>query len=344
VLPIFWAQRCSATEANNLALRGVTKAVQKEFVKIRPHIIILAIEHSSIIKTAEDLMSEGVDVDFLAVNKEGVLDAESLKNLIKDTTILVSVGLANNEIGVIQPVGKVAGILADVRKLRSESKNKIPIYLHTDAVQALNYLPTKVDELGVDLMTFSAHKIYGPKGIGALYVRYGVLLKPVITGGSQEYRLRAGTENVANIVGFARACQLAQESLLGGENKRIEVLIKRLLKGLKEILPGIEINGSLKERLPNNLNLFLPGIKTEEALIALDLAGVALSIGSACSARAKSPSHVLAALGLSKEKIDGSVRISLGRGTSEEEIDEFLEIFKRNVLPLREKKRAAARI
>src|SRR3989344_4502908 len=328
----------SATESNNLALRGVIKnfkilrfqdckiendkknnfAISNLQLAIKPKIIVSAIEHDSILETARDLERKGVEVIYVPVDKNGMVDLKKLKESLDERTILVSVMYANNEVGTIEPIFEIAKIISDFKKGKGESQkskgkfdNLYPLpptsypLFHTDAVQAFNYLNCNVDDLGVDLLTLSAQKIYGPKGIGVLYVRQmsraASYLSPIITGGSaQEYGLRGGTENVPGIIGFAKAAELAEKSR-NSENKRLRKLQEYFLARMKKIAPKAKLNGpeDLKKRNPNNLNFYFPSQSGQDLLIKLDLEGFAVSPGAACSARVCAPSHVLKAMGFS---------------------------------------------
>lgn len=321
----------SATEANNLALGGAMRRYVREQLKMKakhsmPRIIISAIEHESVLKTAQDLARDGADVVIIPVSKEGVFDVKKLKASLNEQTALVSVMLANNETGVVQPIATIAKI---VREFRGEGRWPL---IHTDAVQAFQYVDCNVSVLGVDMLTLSAHKIYGPKGVGALFVKNYQLhskrpLKDVdmypidslITGGGQEMGLRSGTENVAYIVGFAKAVELTV-LVREKEVKRIAELRNSLLTGLRRFYPKLQVNGSMKERLPNNINIYMPGVSAEEFLVRLDLAGVALSSGSACAARSLEASHVLLAMGCTAERAKNSLRFTLGRQITQKEI------------------------
>jgi cysteine desulfurase len=327
----------SATEANNLVLGGVMRRYVREQLKMKakhpmPRIIISAIEHESVLKTAQDLARDGADVVIIPVSKEGVVDVKKLKAALNEQTALVSVMLANNETGVIQPIATIAKI---VREFRGEGRWPL---VHTDAVQAFQYVDCNVSVLGVDMLTLSAHKIYGPKGVGALYIKNAQLsskrplkdvdtypIDPLIVGGGQEMGLRSGTENVAYIVGFAKAVALA---VLAREKeaKRIAELRNALLAGLRTFYPKLQVNGSMKERLPNNINIYMPGVSAEEFLVRLDLAGVALSSGSACAARSLEASHVLLAMGYTAERAKNSLRFTLGRQTTRQEIASVLKL------------------
>ena len=362
----------SATEANNLALRGSIKAIQKiqihsnnsngnSDILNRPRIIVSVIEHESVLETCRDLEKEGVEVIYISVNKEGIVDLKKLKSTLNDRTVLVSVMYANNEIGTIQPIDKISEIIRNFRESRiknqesrkADSKfiihNSLFPLFHTDAVQAFQYLDCNVKNLGVDLMTLSAHKIYGPKGIGALYVRDAIqkiqihsnnsngnsdisdrLLAPIITGGDQENGLRSGTENVSYIVGFAKAVEIA-DKVRGPESARVEKLRNYFWRSLQKAFgsKSIALNGSLQNRLPNNLNVYFPGRSAQELLIKLDLIGeVAASSGAACATRVNKESYVLKALGFTPARASGSLRFSLGRPTTKKEIDSAVEKLK----------------
>ncbi len=306
----------SATEANNLALRGIAS---------RHRIIVSAVEHESILKTAEDLKNLfGVDVAIIPVDKYGVINLKKFKDALNKNTILVSIMLANNEIGTIQPISEIGRIIKEFR-----GKSQYPLF-HTDAVQAFQFLDCNVDELNVDLMTLSAHKIYGPKGIGLLYVRRPneQSLNPIITGGGQENNLRAGTENAPYIVGFGKAVELADANRTK-EHKRLKLLRDYFWKELKKIIPDAELNGSLEKRLPNNLNIYFPGRPAQDLSIELDLNGIAVSIGVACASRLAIPSHVISALGFGGDRANSSIRLSFGRYIGKEDIDWTLTIFRK---------------
>lgn len=331
----------SATEANNLILRGVVASANRSG-NIQPHIIVSTVEHESVLATARELEKEGVRVGYAAVGKDGVVRPEDIERLMEKHTVLVSCMLANNEIGTIQPVVRIGEALERERTRRKEALERIPLVFHTDAVQAFAHLPLDVAAFGIDAMTVSAHKLYGPKGVGALYVRKGTGVAPQVTGGGQEYGLRSGTENIACIVGFAEAVRLNETAKRTGEPGRISALRDALWKELQETFPDISINGGVEARLPNNLNVRLPGVHAEEALVALDAEGVAISIGSACSARARTPSHVLEAIGLDRKAMQESVRLTVGRFTSEEEVREALAVMKRTIAPLAASRRTHA--
>lgn len=313
----------SATEANNLAILGTIKAAQKRGIK-KPHIITTQIEHKAILEPLKQLeRTQEIEISYLKVTNEGIIDINDLKNLIKKNTVLVSVMYANNEIGTIQPIEEIGNFL----------KNLSGISFHTDAVQAVNYLDCNVETLGVNLLTISAHKIYGPKGIGALYVRRGCPLEPLIFGGSQEYRKRAGTENVPGIVGLGAAIKEVQNRK--SEIKNLKNLRDELIRGVLKNIPGSQLNGSWEKRLPNNANFTFEGVDGEALVMALDKEGIAASTGSACSSQNLEPSHVLLALGKSKKEAQSSLRLTLGRTTTKQDIEKTLKILVKTVNTLK---------
>jgi cysteine desulfurase len=306
----------SGTEADNLAIFGIARAHRGE----GKHIIVSAIEHKAILEPAKQLTKEGFEVTILPVDAEGQIDiAECLKHVRKET-ILVSVMYANNEIGTIEPISELARALAACRGIR------IYPLLHTDACQAAGYLPIDVHELGVDLMTLNSSKIYGPKGVGMLYKRRGVRIMPTIVGGDQESTMRAGTENIALVHGFSRALKKA-ENIRVRESTRQRKLRDYFLAGLLKRIPQLKINGHLTDRLPNNIHISIPAVEGESMLLMLDEKGIEASTGSACSAFDLKPSHVLLAIHQNEEIIHGSIRFTLGRGTSKPDLDYVLQVF-----------------
>lgn len=313
----------SATEANNLALRGVARKFRGTGHEGRKktRIIISAIEHESVLETANDLERDGIEVVRVPVDARGMVDIKKIKESLTADTALVSVIYAQNEIGTIQPIREIADAVKGFDG---------GILVHTDAAQALQFLACEPAKLGVDLMTVSSHKIYGPKGAGALYVRDPGLLAPLMTGGGQEFGLRSGTENVPAIVGFAKAVELAAAAR-EKESARLGALRDRLWKGIKEAVPEAEINGPAapEEKLPNILNVYFPGHAAQDLLTRLDLAGLAASAGSACRSRAHGASYVLESLGYSRERAGASIRMSAGRMTTEEEIDAAVKLFQK---------------
>jgi len=296
----------SGTEADNAALRGVSGSARAP----RRKILHSTVEHHAVLNSARALAAEGVPVETLAVREDGVIDLDDLARKLDDQTALVAVMLANNETGVVQPIAEVVAL--------AQRHGALTL---SDGVQAGGKLPVDVKALGADLLTLSAHKLYGPKGVGALYVRRNTKMTAFLRGGSQERGRRAGTENVAGIVGFGRAAALAREALAGGnDTRRIAELRDRLEARLLSI-DGARLNGARNPRVGNTTNVSLAGVEAESLLMALDLMGVAVSTGAACAAGAVDPSHVLRAMGLPAERVQSSIRLSLGRFTTEAEIE-----------------------
>lgn len=324
----------SATESDNIAILGVADFFLKKGKKA--HIITTKIEHPAVLEPCRALEKQGCEVDYCAVNKQGLVEVSEIEKLIKESTILVSVMYANNEIGTIQPIVEIGKLLQTINY-----KRQTKTYFHTDAVQAVNYLPCDVKELGVDLLSLSGHKIYGPKGVGALYVKQGTQMEPIIYGGHQEAGLRPGTENTANIVGLGRAIEMIKSDLgrhsetAGEESLKISKYRDKLIHGILTKIPGSRLNGSRNNRLPNNVNVSFEGAEGEALVITLDQEGIAASTGSACSSGSLEPSHVLLALGLSHIQAHGSLRLTLGRYTTEKEIDKVLEVLPKVVENLR---------
>jgi cysteine desulfurase len=294
----------SGTESDNLALRGVAQALKSK----GNHIVTTGIEHPAVLNTCKALEREGYRITYLPVNRDGVVEIEALAASLGAQTILVTVMHANNETGVVQPVEEIAAI-----------PRKRGIVFHTDAVQSAGKLPQRLGELGADLITFSGHKLYGPKGVAALYVRDGTPLAPVTTGGAHEHGLRAGTENVAGIVGFAEAVTLAFESS-ETEGQRLRALRDRLEREVSSAIRRVKLNGARAPRVPNTSNMSFQGVDGESIVLGLDVRGICVSTGSACSTGDPEPSHVLLAMGLSAREAQGSIRLSLGRETREEDI------------------------
>ena len=308
------------TEADNFAIKGVAYALERK----GNHIITTSIEHHAVLEPCKFLEKRGFQVTYLPVDEYGLVDPDDLKKAITDKTILISVMHANNEIGTIEPIAEMARIA----KERG-------VCFHTDAVQTVGHLPINVDELGVDLLSISAHKLYGPKGVGAIYIRKGTRMLPFMHGGDQERRRRASTENVPGIVGFGKACEIAQREM-SSERERLTSLRDKLIEGILQRIDHSRLNGHPTQRLPNNVNVSLEFVEGESMLINLDLAGIAASTGSACSSGSLKPSHVLLALGLSPELAHGSLRFTLGRETTQEDIDYVIE----TLPPIVEKLRA----
>ena len=309
-----------ATEANTLALRGAVAARRDRGA----HVVTLATEHKAVLDTCARLGRDGVDVNVLPVEADGRIDVARVASALRDDTVLASVMTANNEIGVLQPIAELA------RLCRARG-----VWLHTDAVQAVGHVPFDVEALGVDLASMSAHKMYGPKGVGALYVRRSpkVVLEPQTVGGGQEQGLRAGTLNVPAIVGFGAAAAIAREGL-AAEQARVGALRDRLLTGLSRALEGVVVSGSITERLPHNLHVRFAGVDGEALMTSL-ADDVAVSSGAACASGSREPSHVMTALGLDVVDRWGAVRFGLGRGTSAEEIDRAVACVVERVTRLR---------
>lgn len=297
------------TESDNYALIGAASALQAK----GNHIIISAIEHHAITEPAKTLEKKGFKVTLLKVDKSGLVDPADVKKAITDKTILISIMHANNEIGVIQPI-------AEIGKLARESG----IYFHTDAVQSVGHIPVNINELNVDLLSLSAHKFYGPKGVGALYARKGTRIQRFLEGGDQERGRRASTHNTPGIVGLGKAVELCKNNM-ELEIKTQSQLRDRLIKEIPEKIPEVQLNGHPSKRLPNNVNFSFKYIEGESMLLNLDMLGIAASTGSACTSTSLEPSHVLLAIGLPHEMAHGSLRITLGRWTLEQDLDYLLE-------------------
>lgn len=297
------------SEADNWALKGVAYNNKDK----GNHIITTKIEHHAILHTCEYLEKQGFQVTYLDVDEYGLISLEELEKAITEKTLLISIMFANNEIGTIQPVKEIG-----------ELAKKHGVLFHTDAVQAVGSLPIDVKEMSIDLLSMSAHKLYGPKGVGALYIKQGTKLDPLISGGAQEKNKRAGTENTSGIVGLGKAIELAYEHLEENTNYLIS-LRERLIKGIQERIPYVKLNGHPEHRLPGNVNFCFQYIEGEALLLSLDMVGIAGSSGSACTSGSLDPSHVLLAIGLPHEIAHGSLRLSLGTGNTEEEVDYAIE-------------------
>jgi cysteine desulfurase len=300
----------SGSEANNLAIRGIA-AARRDWGQ---HLVVSAVEHRSVLETCKALEADGFRTTTVPVDETGMVDPKEVAEAITEDTLLVAVMHANNEVGTIQPVEEV---------VRTAHERGVPVLV--DAVQTIGKLPIDVATMGCDMLSYSGHKIYGPKGAGALYIRRGLKLKALLTGGAQERRRRAGTENVPAIVGFGLACRLAAQRREEDEKRTLE-LRDRLWKGMAERIPGAYLNGHPVSRLSNTLNASFEGIEGETVVINLDLKGVAVSTGSACASGTLEPSPTLLAMGLGEERSRGGVRFSLGRGTTQDEIDLLLTI------------------
>jgi len=307
------------TGSDNFAIKGMAFANENK----GHHVITSSIEHHAVIETCKFLGKKGFRVTYLPVDEYGLVDPQDLKKAITNKTILISVIHANNEMGTIEPIAEIA-------KIAQEGG----IYFHIDAVQTVGHIPVDVNELGVDLLSMSGHKLYGPKGVGALYIRKGTKLAPFMHGGEQEKRRRAGTENVPGIVGFGRAAEIAQQEV-GKEAEHLSYLRDKLIKGILERIDHTRLNGHPSRRLPNNVNVSVDFVEGESMLLNLDLQGICTSTGSACSLSSLEPSHVLLAMGLSHEQAHSSLRLTLGKWTTEEEIGRVLEVLPNIVAKLR---------
>jgi len=296
------------TEADNMAVIGTALANQKK----GKHIITSSIEHHALLDSCHWLEKNGFEVTYLPVDRDGLVRVEDVLAAIRDDTILISIMHVNNEVGTIQPIEEI-GKIAKERG----------IIFHSDAVQSVGKIPVDVNDLQVDLLTLSAHKIYGPKGIGALYIRKGTKIQPIHFGGGQERKRRPGTENVPGIVGFGKACELARRDL--PEEQKLAVLRDKLIDGLLERIPDCQLNGHRTKRVPTNVNVSIRYVEGESMLLSLDLVGIAASSGSACTSGSLDPSHVLLAMGICHEIAHGSLRMTLGRDNTEEDIDYVLE-------------------
>ncbi len=314
------------TESNNLAIRGSLEALKN--IAEKPHIITSAIEHSAVQNVCEDLANQGFDITYLPVYDDGIVRIQDVEAAIRENTALISVMTANNEIGTIQPVEEIGAL---VRRLRKDGRK---IFFHTDAVQAAGKLNIDVDTIGCDLLSISAHKIYAPKGTGALYVRRGIRLHPQNIGGHQERERRGGTESVANIVAFGRACEKALDDLADNA-KRLADLRDDLERRVAAVIPDVVFNGSRDLRIPTISNISFGSVEGEGLLINLDMQGVAISTGSACSSGSLEPSPVIRAIGRSDELARGAIRFSFGIENTREDVDHVLDILPLAVASLR---------
>lgn len=308
------------SESDNTAIKGIARANRSK----GNHIITSKIEHPAVLETCKQLEKEGFEISYISVDENGMINLEELKKSIKPTTILITIMFANNEIGTIQPIEEIG-------KIAKENN----VYFHTDAVQAVGSVEIDVQKLNIDSLSLSGHKFYGPKGIGALYVRTGIKFEKFVDGGHQERNKRAGTENVAGIVGIGKAIEHAYNNL-DKHNNKIKELRNYYVEQVKEKIPYIKINGDMKKRLPGNSNISFRFIEGEGLLLNLDLKGICASSGSACTSGSLSPSHVLLAIGLPHEIAHGSLRVTIGKYNTKEEIDYLVESLVEIVNRLRE--------
>ena len=309
------------TESNNTILYGITKLQGSHLDQ--NHIITSSIEHEAILQPCKEFENIGIKITYLPVDEHGIVDPNDIANSINSHTVLVSIMLANNEVGTIQPIKEI-----------SEICKKYQIPLHTDAVQAVGKVPINVKELGVDALSVSSHKINGPKGIGALFIKKGLRVAPQILGGGQENGMRSGTENVASIVGFGKACEIAKERL--NENiSHFQTLHSSMLSRIVKEISHVKLNGHPEKRIFNNIHLTFMGVNGEDLIIKLDEHGIAASTGSACSMHTQKASHVLKAMGFNHEQITGSLRMSFGYLNTLDEVDQTIDVLKKVVSELR---------
>ena len=311
------------TESDNMAIKGVAYANWRK----GKHIITSKIEHPAILHTCQNLQNHGFKVTYLDVDKNGFINLDELKNGIRNDTILISIMFANNEIGTIQPIHEIA----QIAKMYN-------IIFHTDSVQACGNVPIDVQKMGIDMLSLSGHKLYAPKGIGALYVRNGIQFEKFMDGGHQEKNKRAGTENVPGIIGLGKACELAKNNL-NNHMKHLQEMRDYYISQVKERIPNIKLNGSLEKRLPGNANFSFEGIDGESLLLNLDAKGICASSGSACTTGSTSPSHVLLAIGLSPESANGALRTTFGEENIKEDVDYLVENLAEIVERLRKMKK-----
>ncbi|HYL86269.1 MAG TPA: cysteine desulfurase NifS [Candidatus Angelobacter sp.] len=311
------------TESDNHAIFGIV-ASSTTTANSRPHVITSFIEHEAVLNACQALEKQGVDVTYLSVDQDGRIDLEQLRRALRPQTVLITIMHANNELGTVEPVEEIGRIAKEA-----------DVYFHTDAVQSAGKITVDVNQLHVDLLSVSGHKLYGPKGIGALYVRGGTRVRQLLYGGHHQRGLRPGTENVPGIVGLGKAAEMARKSF-AHDARRLSGLRDQLERGLHQRVPDSRVNAGQAPRTPNTTNLVFPGIEGEALLIALDLKGLACSTGAACSSGAVEPSHVLTAIGLPAEEARASLRFSLGRHTGQADIDFALEVVPAAVAQLRE--------
>ncbi|HEY2003674.1 MAG TPA: cysteine desulfurase family protein [Candidatus Saccharimonadia bacterium] len=317
------------TEGDNLAIQGVLRAHPGA------HWVTTAIEHDAVVNIARALDRQGFSHTVVPAKPNGIVDPTVIAQAITDRTVLLSVMMANNEIGTIQPIAELAKLVARIRADRATRGINHPLYLHTDAAQAAGYLDLQVSRLNVDLLSLNGSKIYGPKGTGVLYVRHGTDLEPLMYGGGQERGRRSGTENIAGVVGLAKALELATADR-EAESRRLIVLRDDLIRRLLEAIPGAILNGDPKRRLPNNANLTIPGAEGEGLVLYLDNAGIMASTGSACTTGSLDPSHVLLAIGRTPAEANSSLRLTLGNSTDAQTIDRVVDVLPGIVARLRE--------
>lgn len=322
-----------ATESNNLVIKGILRSYHSQSNKKKPHIITTRFEHHCILDACGKVEKDGLaEITYLKVNKDGVVKLEDVKKAIRPNTILISVMYVNNEIGTVQPIAEIGKFVKLINEKQRTVNNKL--IFHTDATQGINYFDCDTNKLNVDLLSFSSHKIYGPKGVGALYIKTGTPIKRIQDGGDQEYKMRAGTHNVPGIIGLGKAIELVKkekEKNIKQVTKLRDHLIKRVLREV----PQSYLNGSGIKRSPNNANFRFDDVEGEGLVLSLDMEGIAVSTGSACSSGALEPSHVLMALGLKPEQAHGSLRMTIGKYVTKKEIDITVDKLKEVIKRLR---------
>ena len=322
----------SGTESDNMAIFGACRMFKDKGAK---HLITVATEHHAILHSFEALEREGWEVTYLPVDEDGLVAARDAREAIRPDTLLISVMYVNNEIGVIQPIEEIGALIKEIRRERGEVKNQLPLYFHTDAAQAAGCLDLNVDRLGVDLLSLNGGKIYGPKGVGCLFMRRGISLKPIIYGGGQEKNLRSGTENIPGIVGLAKAFEIAAAER-EQENMRLTELRDYFIHRLTSEIPKTVLNGHATRRAPNNVNVSVLDIEGEAVILYLDAKGIYITTGSACTSTTLDPSHVILALGKPYEYAHSSLRFTFGRKTTKEDLDYVMEVFPAIVVKLRQ--------
>jgi len=322
------------TEAINLAIFGVAR-MHTSTTNTKGHLITSKIEHHAVLHSMEALQKEGFEITYVNVDEYGLVNPEDVEKALRPDTILVSVMYANNEIGTIEPIEEVGKIIRQAREQRKTAGNQTPLFLHTDACQAAGALTLDVQKLGVDLLAINGSKVYGPKGVGCLYVRKGVRLKPIIYGGGQENNLRSGTENVPGIVGLAKALEISQKEQRE-ENERLTNLRNYFIEEVMKRIPKVVLNGHPEKRLPNNANMSILDIEGEAVVLYLDAKGIYTSTGSACTSTTLDPSHVILAIGRPYEYAHGSMRFTLGKRTTKEDLDYVLDVLPNVVEKLRQ--------
>ena len=313
------------TESDNSAIKGVAMAMKN----LGDHIITTSIEHHAVLHTCHQMEQFGFNVTYIPVDDNGIVSVNDVINAITDKTVLVSIMLANNEIGTIQPIKEISEKI----KQYAETKERT-IIIHTDAVQAVGHIPVNVKDLGVDILSMSAHKFYGPRGVGAMYIKRGTPFEPLIMGGGQERQRRSGTENIPGIVGLSKALELSIEDMELESIRQIAIR-DHIFDYLESNIEGMLINGDRNNRLPNNVNISFSGIEGESVLLALDLSGVSASSGSACSSASVEPSHVLLSIGRSAEQARGTVRITIGKSTTDDDVEYLLNLLPNIVMKLK---------